>query len=127
MDTLREVADVRQIAGEVKRRWFSSSDLDLIVWLDEHDRPVGFQLCYDKTRGEHALTWRAGRGYEHAAVDTGEALPTQFKATPILVADGLFEPTRVKSAFLEASLSVPEDIRGFVIGALDHYPESQGA
>ena len=88
MDTLRELPDTRQIEGEPKRRWFNSPELDLIVWLDEDDAPVGFQLCYDKHHGERALTWRAGRGYDHAAVDDGEQTPAQHKSTPILVADG---------------------------------------
>ena len=55
---LAEVEHVRQRAGEPRRRWFASDDLDLIVWLDEADRFVGFQLCYDKGRSERALTGR---------------------------------------------------------------------
>ena len=47
MDALREIVDVRQVPGEPKRRWFSSDDIDLIVWLDDSGAPVSFQLCYD--------------------------------------------------------------------------------
>ena len=119
---MRELPDIRQIPGEPRRRWFNSPELDLIVWLDEDDRPSGFQLCYDKLRGERALTWRAGRGYDHAAVDSGEDMPTKYKGTPILVADGLFESDRVKEDFLEASAEVPEDIRNFVAAVLERYP-----
>ena len=122
MDVLRELPDTRQIPGEPKRRWFNSPELDLIVWLDDDDRPSGFQLCYDKSRGERALTWHEGRGYDHAAVDSGEGMPTKYKGTPILVADGLFEPDRVKEDFLEASAEVPDAIRTFVAGVLDRYP-----
>ena len=67
MTLLRELADIRQVPGEPRRRWFSSPDLDLIVWLDDADTMLGFQLCYDKSRGERALTWRADRGYDHYA------------------------------------------------------------
>ena len=121
MDLLRELPDTRQVDGEPKRRWFSSPELDLIVWLDESDAPSGFQLCYDKTHGERALTWRAGRGFDHMAVDDGEQDPAQHKSTPILVADGEFDYSRITKSFIEASGEVPADLRSFVMRALERY------
>ena len=123
MSMLRELPDTRQIAGEPRRRWFFSPELDLIVWLDDHDEPIGFQLCYDKPRGERALTWHKDRGYDHAAVDDGEDVPSEYKSTPILVADGFFERDRVTTAFLAASAELPDTIRRFVADALARYPE----
>jgi len=123
MDLLRELPDTRQIAGEPKRRWFTSPELDLIVWLNDDDKPVGFQLCYDKSAGEHALTWREGRGYDHAFVDDGEEItPAQQKSTPILRADGHFNRKRVKEMFLEAAAHVPESLRAYVRRVLESYP-----
>lgn len=126
MDLLRELPDARQVPGEPRRRWFNSPDLDLIVWMDDRGDPTGFQLCYDKLRSERALTWHADRGYDHAAVDDGEAAPGKHKSTPILVADGLFQSNRVHAEFLEASADVPEDIRQFVSDALLRYLEAEG-
>jgi hypothetical protein len=125
MDALRELPGTRQIPGEPRRRWFNSLELDLIVWLDGKDTPSGFQLCYDKSRGERALTWHRGRGYDHAAVDAGEDMPAKHKGTPILVADGVFHADRVKDEFLKASEHVPENIRRFVAEALDRYPQRE--
>ena len=125
MDLLRELPQTRQVPGEPRRRWFNSPDLDLIVWVDEGNEPIGFQLCYDKARGERALTWRADRGYDHSAVHAGEDMPTRYKGTPILVADGLFEPDRVQAAFIEASVEIPERLRRFVTEALERYPEGE--
>jgi hypothetical protein len=121
MDALRELPDTRQVPGEPRRRWFSSVDLDLIVWLDDAERVVGFQLCYDKARGERALTWRAERGYDHSAIDDGESNPAQHKSTPILVADGHFDRERVSDIFLAASTDVPAPIRGAVAALLQRY------
>jgi hypothetical protein len=121
MGALRELEHTRQVAGEPRRRWFSSPDLDLIVWLDEGDAVLGFQLCYDKTRGERALTWHADRGYEHAAVDDGEASPSQYKSTPILVADGRLDRERVADLFREASDDVPRRIRDTVARIIERY------
>ena len=123
MSELRELPDTRQIPGEPRRRWFHSLDLDLIVWFDEGDRPIGFQLCYDKARNERALTWREGRGYDHSAIDSGEVTPARHKATPILVADGLFSTDRVLASFLAASSAVPDEIRAYVSRVLERYPQ----
>jgi hypothetical protein len=120
MNGLRELPDARQVEGEARRRWFSSPDLDLIVWLDDNDALVGFQLCYDKTRGERALTWRNDRGYDHAGVDDGEQGPWH-KSTPILVADGHFDRERVSAIFLESSDDVPEGIRNTVADLIARY------
>ena len=121
MGALRELSQTRQVPGEPRRRWFSSADLDLIVWLADDHSVVGFQLCYDKSRGERALTWRADRGYEHAAVDDGETSPGQYKSTPILVADGRFDRERVTQLFDESSEGVPEPIRSTIADILNRY------
>ena len=123
MSPLREVSDTRQIPGEPRRRWFCSPEFDLIVWVDELDAPIGFQLCYDKLVGERALTWREGRGFDHAAVDSGENMPTRYKGTPILVADGVFDRPRIASDFDTASAQLPEPIRSYVTEKLATYPE----
>src|SRR5438309_10513940 len=57
---------------EERRRWFASADLDLIVWFDDADSPIAFQLCYDKLRSERALTWKPDTGFVHMVVDSGE-------------------------------------------------------
>ena len=123
MHPLRELRETRQVEGEPRRRWFCSPELERIVWMGDDDAPVGFQLCYDKLLGERALTWREGRGFDHAAVDTGEAMPTPYDGTPILVADGPFDPDRVSEIFTEASAEVPAPIREYVADKLAHYPE----
>ena len=123
MTALREVTDTRQIPGEPRRRWFCSADFDLIVWFDEgEERPIGFQLCYDKLIGERALTWREGRGFDHAGVDSGEGMPTKYKGTPILVADGVFQQDRVLATFEKVSGELPANIREFVNDMLARYP-----
>ena len=123
MESLRELPETRQIDGEPKRRWFSSPDLDLILWFGEAGEPLGFQLCYDKTRGERALTWHEDRGYEHAAVDDGEET-LYHKSTPILVADGVFDRERVVDMFLRSSDGVPPTLREYVAERLKDYPET---
>lgn len=118
MRPLTEVQDVRQVPGEPRRRWFESPDFDLVVWCDASGAPAAFQLCYDKTTAEHALTWHPRSGIEHTAVDAGEAVGIGHKRAPTLVADGEADVHRVRQRFLEASRRLPPDIVEFVCAKL---------
>jgi hypothetical protein len=121
---LREINNVRQIAGEPSRRWFTDERLDLVIWTDR-EQTVGFQLCYDKQRGERAVTWKVDPGFKHNAVDTGEDRPGRYKATPILVADGSFDPRGVAADFLEQSGDLDADTRDFICMKLLEYPSDE--
>jgi len=114
---LREYANVRQIEGEPKRRWFGNdANLELIVW-HEHGKVIGFQLCYDLETDEHALTWWADGSYWHNRIDAGDTVPGK-DATPILTADGTFDRTRVAAEFSEASRAIDPEIRNIVQSVL---------
>jgi hypothetical protein len=119
MAALQEVRRTRQVPGEPRRRWFSSLDLDLIVWLDGAGAPVGFQLCYDKGRTEHALTWEPSTGLVHSAVDDGEFdIGLRHKATPVLAPDGALDLAGLARRFVAASDALPADIVQFVTARL---------
>ena len=119
---LREIVNVRQIEGEPRRRWFSDEHFDLVIWNDEHREIVGFQLCYDKTNSERALTWRVESGFSHNAVDSGEQEPGRYKATPILLADGAFDPQNVAAKFLGQSGALDSKSCDFIYLKLLEYP-----
>jgi hypothetical protein len=120
---LREIRNVRQVPGELRRRWFTSETMDLIVWMDESAGPTHLQLCYDKgrRRSERALTWKHGSGYTHTAVDDGEMGNGRYKSTPILVADGDFNTERVNKLFLKDGAHLPADIIDFVAAKIQEY------
>lgn len=116
MVALREIAGVRQVDGEPPRRWFSSTDHDLIVWLDEADAPWAFQLTYDKRRNERMVTWRPGRATTHTAVDDGAA--PRHKATALVTDDGDLDAAAVLADFEAVAATVPDAIRALVRDAL---------
>ena len=116
---LKEVHNPRQISGEPRRRWFSSGEMDLVVWMSEANEPLGFQLCYDKHRHEKAITLRPGSAQaQHMAVDSGEASAMRHKASPILVPDGALDVETVARVFEEQAEQLPGDISRFVLAAL---------
>ena len=125
---LKEVQHVRQIEGEPKRRWFSDQFFDLIVWFDEEDEIIGFQLCYDVSGDERALTWKEDSVYTHDRVDQGEARPDtpgMRKATPVLVKDGLFEYKKIAAQFKGKSREIDETVAVFVYEKILQYPSQR--
>ena len=100
MSRMIELKNAAQATGTGRRRWFSSTDMDLIVWQEDDDTPTRFELYYDKSRREHVMIWRAARGFSHLAVDDGEQKPAmEFKQSPVLVPDGHVDPNRISRLF----------------------------
>lgn len=120
---LYEINNVKQITGEPRRRWFVDDYFDLIVWLDEKNEISGFQLCYDKFRNQHALTWHKNSGYKHNRVDDGESRPGKYKAAPILVSNGVFLKNPLADLFKKASRELEENIANMVYEKIIQYPD----
>ena len=120
---LLEIRNVYQVPGEPRRRWFFSHEQDLLIWIDDEGKPMGFQLSYGKYRNEHAIRWKVDRGFAHYGVDDGESGGAPHSQAPILVADGVFEAARVLTRFRELSAEMPQDIVEFVSARLREHPE----
>ena len=110
---LHEIKNVRQEPGGGRRRWFETEGIELVVWFDPADEITGFQLCYDFGRGAHALTWRAGSGFSHAAVDGGDASPLRNEV-PVLTPDGEVPWQEIARAFDEHSETLEPELRALV-------------
>lgn len=119
---LKEFLNVRQIPGEATRRWFSDDYFDLIVWVDDAQEVVGFQLCYDVLHTHRALTWHTDIGFAHHRIDDGENRPGKLKASPILVPDGAFDYEQIAQQFKQASQQIDPRIAGFVHDMVQNYP-----
>ena len=123
MTALTEIKNVQQIAGESRRRWFSSTDMDLIVWYDEGDSLAGFELYYNKNIQEHVFIWRAGGGFAHLAVDDGEQKPVlDYKEAPILIPDGQIDPNRIRNLFEGSCENLPAEVVALVRRKLVQHP-----
>ena len=120
---LKEVRNTRQAPDEPPRRFFFSHEQDLWVWFGEDGAPVAFQLAYGKYRNEHAIRWKAGRGFVHEKVDDGEAAGVLVKQSPILLADGAFDASGVLERFLALSAEMPQEIVDFVAARLREHPQ----
>ena len=125
MCALIEFENVRQVPSEPRRRWFTSDDIDLVVWCDESGRATAFQLCYDKAHSERALTWKPDSGFSHRAIDDGECFRGgKYKATPILGADVPVSATLIRETFARESAGLPVEFANFVSNKLRELPDN---
>ena len=112
------------VRGDYKRSWMSDDYFDLIVWYERSNAVHGFQLCYDKAQGEHALTWRTGRGFTHMQVDAGEDYP-EWNNSPILVPDGSFPAEEVTREFRTRAVNLPKSLQNFVLARIKQFVSKQ--
>jgi hypothetical protein len=120
---LHEITSVAQLPSQPRRRWFQDEDFDLFVWQAEDGRLVRFQLAYDRRSAERVLTWDQERGYGHHAVDDGEGRGAmQPKASPVLVADGVFDAQAVADRFRAHSGGIDPAVVAFVEARLRACP-----
>jgi len=110
---LREFEDVKQFAGEPRRRWFEDEYFDLIVWQNEGGEIIEFELSYDKSKNQRAIRWEKSAGFAHYRVDDGNG-PGKHKATPVLFSGGSFDFEKIAQFFMLASKEVNEKIVEFV-------------
>lgn len=110
---LREIKKISQHPDEDRRRWFSDSAHDLIVWQRGGDIRA-FELCYGKGMVEHALRWSPESGLEHFCVDDGEDCAMRPKMAPILQARGVVDFDRVRHEFEQAAQQIDAGITAFV-------------
>ena len=118
---LKEIENPRQVQGEPRRKWFSDSDSDLIIWIEKNDVICGFQLCYGKGKDEHALTWRSGSGFLHERIDDGEGRPFHYKSTPVLSPGGTPDVVALTEDFRKRSVGIDPNIIEFVLQRLAEY------
>ncbi|MFC1859169.1 hypothetical protein ACFL9U_14260 [Thermodesulfobacteriota bacterium] len=109
-----EIQSVKQDSGDLKKRWFFDHEMDLLVWLEKSDEIVGFQLCYDKVKNPHALTWNRNKGYRYNRVDYGEDKIGYLRGSPILLMNGAFEGKRIAEVFKHESSKIDVAVSTFV-------------
>jgi hypothetical protein len=100
------------------RRWYTDDYFELIVWYHDDNSISGFQLCYDRSKQEHALTWRAGEGSGHHRIDSGEASPLK-NMTPVLLPDGVVPYTALIQRFQERAANIDPAIVRLVVRVLN--------
>ncbi len=123
---LTEITRLRQSNRNLLKRWFSSQDMDLFVWVKSvgiDDMPVQFQLSYNKQSSEKVICWNLQNGCHLYQVDTGENCPAHYKETPIFTNTIKRQDlTNIARCFLAASENIDIGIADFIYARLMEYP-----
>ena len=109
---------LREITDESKpdARWFTDEEIDLYVWF-EQETIIAFQICYDKTKAEHALTWKLTDGFSHTLVDTDEDSPGR-NMSPVLLDTTPKNVAPLLEALESRTCQIPEEIASFIFAKL---------
>jgi hypothetical protein len=119
---MREIGPVRQDSGRGSRRWFQDDYFDLFVWQDAAGKPIAFQLCYERTRAEGAISWNAETGFDHARVDAGaERADLRYGMSPMLRPNGVPPYFRIYNRFLAAAADWDPSLKEFMLARLREY------
>ena len=114
---LEEWKDVRQRPEDGVRRWWSDTEMDLIVWFDR-TKPREFQLCFDKQGDQRALVWKEPGGLSLMRVDDGEGRSGTYKGSAVFTESGEADIGVVAERFRDVSVAIDPDVRNHVLGVL---------
>ncbi|MCP4750517.1 MAG: hypothetical protein GY866_06465 [Proteobacteria bacterium] len=111
---LREIKNIKQYSKETTKRWFTDDYFELYLWQDAVGKVTRIELCYDRAGNERSMTWDLVSGYAHVKIDDGEGQVGNYKMSPIMVADGIFDWKRIAESFRESARNLEADLADFV-------------
>ncbi|MGV3724630.1 MAG: hypothetical protein ACO1SX_27350 [Actinomycetota bacterium] len=117
---LKELTNPRQHPGEPRRRLYWDDYLQLCVWFDPQDAPLGFELSYDPAGDCRAFRCMPGPEVEHYAVDDGESRALR-KAIAILHADRSHINREIHHEFRNRNREIEPEIAEIVQQKLEDY------
>jgi hypothetical protein len=111
-ETLVEFDRVNQNEAGIRRRWFSDSSYELILWYRERDDElIGFQICFgNPANAQNAMTWADGSFSYRSIID--EKRGSMSNRTPILNgSEKLPPPERLQDFMRHARTLEPEALK----------------
>jgi len=119
---LQEIASTHRINNRKPKRWFTDSDMDLFIWF-EKQRPICFQLSYNKRQNEHSISWHIDAGFSHSLINPKKRL-TKYRhpATASSECECNFNPVSTARDFLQASDCIEATLADFIFARLIEYP-----
>lgn len=111
---LKEATNVTQIDGDPRRRWFWNNYLDLVVWFDDMDEIIGFQLYYDRHGDQAGLTWKEPSGYSQDNFEVREDPAGTYKPEAVIGFESMVRKEKIAEVFRKESLTVDKRIVDFI-------------
>ncbi len=119
---LQEIASTHRINHRKLKRWFTDSDMDLFIWF-KNQRPVCFQLSYNKRQHEHSISWHIDAGFSHSLIKP-EKRHIKYRTPPAASSECEcnFNPMSTARDFLQASDCIETTLADFIFARLIEYP-----
>ncbi len=119
---LQEIASTHRTNRHKPKRWFTNSDMDLFIWF-KNQRPVCFQLSYNKRQHEHSISWHIDTGFSHSLIKA-EKRHTKYRipSSPSSESKQDFNPVCTARDFLQASDHIQTSLADFIFARLIEYP-----
>lgn len=119
---LREIYSTHRINHRKPKRWFRDANMDLFVWF-KNQRPVCFQLSYNKCQLEHSISWHTDTGFSHSLVKP-ENRHAKYRILPTPSSEYKcdFNPISTARDFLQASNCIEASLADFIFARLIEYP-----
>ena len=110
-----EMTNPRQLPGDLPRKVFFTSEMELIVWYADQRWTdlYGFQLCFGDLSMDHVVTALPGQSVQFHRVDEGRRLDSS-----VLRANGAWPGARFWARYRTDLDSLPSEIRRVVAARL---------
>lgn len=119
---LQEISSTHRINHHKPKRWFTDSDMDLFIWF-KNQRPICFQLSYNKRQHEHSIGWHVDAGFSHSLIKfENRHSKYQPPGTASPESEHDFKPYLIAREFLLASNCIETTLADFIFARLVEYP-----
>ena len=120
---LQEIASTHRINHQKPKRWFKDTDMDLFIWF-KNQRPVCFQLSYNKRQSEQSISWHIDTGFSHSLIKP-ENRQSKYRVIPTPSSEYAydFNPISMARDFLLASNCIETSLADFIFARLIEYPQ----
>ena len=119
---LQEIASTHRANHRKSKRWFTDSNMDLFIWF-KNQRPVCFQLSYNKRQHEYSISWHVDVGLGHSLIKPEER-HTKYHMPGSASSESKrqFNSTCIARDFLQASNYIQTSLADFIFARLIEYP-----
>lgn len=120
-----ELKHSRQRADEPRRKWFTTTRQDLLVWFDDNEAITAFRLTYEWDGKLFSLHWDAETAFVHSNIDTGDRGGGWSKSS-LLTRTKLPPKADLADQFRVQANDIDPRVRDFVAAKLSSLPDGIG-
>lgn len=99
------------------RKWFSTADEEIILWIEKDQKLRTFQLCLKKPTHEIIVSWNEDKGLSTNSLDDGGDNPTSNRS-PVIREDSVIVKLEECENAMASILEVHPEFKPFYMQVL---------